>query len=200
MPTLFPPRLLIATHNAGKVKEFAVLLNQKNLELVNAGDLGLAEPEETGTTFAENALLKARAGFAASGIPCLADDSGLAVDALDGAPGIYSARWAGPQKDFSAAMARVEKELLAKTGAATGAKAAFVCCLALILADGQEIIVEGHITGTLSFPPRGDNGFGYDPLFIPDHETRTYAEMSTAEKKQTSHRAKAVQELLRKFP
>lgn len=184
-------KLIIATHNAGKVKEFAALINHDGLELIAAGALGLPEPEETGTTFAANAKLKALAAARAANLPALADDSGLAVDALSGAPGIYSARWAGTDKNFAAAMQRVEKELQNKNVSPTGAKAAFVAALCFSMPDGTCVEVEAQSAGTLTFPPRGAHGFGYDPIFIPSGETRTFGEMTAAEKEKFSHRAKA---------
>lgn len=184
-------KLIIATHNAGKVKEFAALINHDGLKLVAAGALGLPEPEETGTTFAANSKLKALAAARAANLPALADDSGLAVDALSGAPGIYSARWAGADKNFGAAMQRVENELHQKGITPTGASAAFVAALCFAMPDGTCVEVEAQSTGTLTFPPRGANGFGYDPIFIPLGETRTFGEMSAAEKEKFSHRAKA---------
>jgi XTP/dITP diphosphohydrolase len=195
-------RLVAATHNAGKLREFRDLLGGRGVDIVSAGDLGLPEPEETGDTFAANAMLKAVAASRASGLPALADDSGLCVAALGGAPGIYSARWAGGSKDFSGAMLRVESELLA-LGAAPPWRAWFVSALALSWPDGAEAAFEGRVDGTLVFPPRGTQGFGYDPIFLPDGHERTFGEMSASEKhgipadgsRALSHRARAFQDL-----
>lgn len=181
-------RLVAATHNPGKARELAELLDGR-FDLVAAGALGLAEPEETETSFAGNALLKARCAADASGLVALADDSGLSVRALDGAPGIYSARWAGPDKDFAAAMAKVEARLEAADG--DDRAAWFTCALAVAWPDGPAVVVEGRVDGTLAFPPRGGLGFGYDPIFVPEGETRTFGEMAPAEKDALSHRARA---------
>ena len=180
MPRRLAGRLVIATHNGGKLVEMRELLAPFGLEAVSAGDLGLPEPDETGTTFAENAAIKARAAAAASGLPALADDSGICVAALDGAPGLFSARWGGPAKDFGAAMARIKRELA--TRGATDQRAHFVSALLLAWPDGHEELFEGRIHGTLAFPPRGERGFGYDPVFRPDGHERTFGEMSSEEK------------------
>ena len=193
-------RLVIATHNAGKLREFEELLRPFDLSLLGAAALGLEEPEETGSTFRGNAILKAQAAARASGLVALADDSGLCVDALDGAPGVYSARWAGPTKDFGAAMARVERELEAHA-APPPWRAAFVSVLALAWPDGAVETFEGRVDGSLVFPPRGTAGFGYDPIFRPDGHDRTFGEMSSHEKHgipadgslALSHRARAFQ-------
>ena len=174
-------RLVIATHNAGKLREFEELLRPFDLSLLGAAALGLEEPEETGSTFRGNAILKAQAAARASGLVALADDSGLCVDALDGAPGVYSARWAGATKDFGAAMARVERELEAHA-APPPWRAAFVSVLALAWPDGAVETFEGRVDGSLVFPPRGTAGFGYDPIFRPDGHDRTFGEMSSHEK------------------
>ena len=187
-----PPRLVIASHNAGKVVEIDDLLGPFAIEVIGATALGLAEPEETGTTFQANALLKAQAAAKASGIPALSDDSGLSVWGLGGAPGIYSARWGGPDKDFYAAMARVEAEL----GDKPDRSASFFCVLSLAWPDGSVRSFEGRVDGTLVFPPRGDHGFGYDPIFVPDGDTRTFGEMEMAEKKTFNHRARAFAKLI----
>ncbi len=187
--------LVIATHNPGKLREIAQLIEPFGIDVVSASDLGLPEPEETGTTFAANAALKAHAAAAGSGHPALADDSGLAVAALEGAPGIFSARWAGPDKDFTAAMARVEQEL-EKTGAGNR-RAAFVCALCLAYPDGCEQVFEGRIEDRLTWPPRGDKGFGYDPMFVAAGHEITFGEMEAAEKHKISHRARAFAELVR---
>lgn len=186
--------LVVASHNSGKVREIRALLAPLGFETKGAAELGLAEPEETGTTFAANAELKARAGAEASGLPALADDSGLAVDALDGAPGIYSARWAGDTKDFSLAMARVERELKDRAARNFGAK--FVCALALCLPDGECEIFEGKVHGTLGFPPRGSKGFGYDPIFTADGMDKTFGEIEPDAKHAISHRARAFAKLI----
>ena len=184
---LQPGRLVLATHNPGKVVELAELLGPLGLDVISAGELGLDEPEETGSTFIANAELKALAAAKASGLPALADDSGLCVDALGGAPGIYSARWAGPGKDFTVAMARVRDALDLE-----GPRSAhFICALSLAWPDGHVESVEGRVDGMLTWPPRGDNGFGYDPMFIMDGKSRTYGEISRAEKEADNHRARA---------
>lgn len=186
--------LVVASHNQGKVREIKALLGPHGIEPVSAGDLKLPEPEETGLTFIANAELKARAAADASGHPALADDSGLWVDALDGAPGIYSARWAGPTKDFSIAMARVEKELREKK--ATDFSARFVCALSIAMPHGEIKSFEGEVHGHLSFPPRGTRGFGYDPIFIPQGWDQTFGEIDPQTKNDMSHRAKAFTKLL----
>ena len=192
-------RLVIATHNAGKLVEMRMLLEPFGLDAVSAGELGLPEPEETGATFRENAALKARAAATNSGLPAFADDSGLVVDALDGAPGIHTARWAGPDRDFGLAMEKVERHLREK-GAVTpeARRARFVSALSLAWPDGHTEDFEGVVEGTLVWPPRGSKGFGYDPMFLPDGFDRTFGEMSGEEKhgwlpgmKPLSHRARA---------
>ncbi|KDE21433.1 nucleoside-triphosphate diphosphatase [Acetobacter aceti 1023] len=178
--------LVLATHNAGKLAEFAKLLADFGIKVVSAGELNLPEPEETATTFAGNAAIKALAAAKAANLPALADDSGLCVAALDGAPGIYSARWAGPNKDFASAMARIED------GIGQGKRNAwFMCVLCLALPDGRTESFEGRIDGQIVWPPRGTQGHGYDPIFAPKGETRTFAEMADAEKNAISHRARA---------
>lgn len=191
--------LVIATHNPGKLKEIAELLAPIHLECVSAGSLGLAEPEETGLTFEANAAIKSEAAAKASGHYALADDSGLSVDALDGAPGIYSARWAGESKDFALAMQKVEAELKAKGISPEGAKAQFVCALALSSPEGHTLTFTGTVEGTLTFPPRGSKGFGYDPIFVPAGYTITFAEMEPEAKHAISHRAQAFRQLLAYF-
>ncbi|HEX5999563.1 MAG TPA: RdgB/HAM1 family non-canonical purine NTP pyrophosphatase [Hyphomicrobiaceae bacterium] len=186
-------RLVAATHNPGKARELRELLAPYGLEVVSAGELGLAEPEETGTTFVANAELKALAAAKASGLPALADDSGLEVAGLDGAPGIYAARWAGPAKDFALAMQRIFDELTAR-GAATPdpePRANFAAALCLAWPDGTTEAFEGKIYGHLVWPPRGDKGFGYDPIFVADGESLTFGEMEPARKHAISHRARA---------
>jgi XTP/dITP diphosphohydrolase len=183
--------LVIASHNKGKVREIAELLGGYVTHFPSAGDLGLAEPEETEATFVGNAALKARAAAEASRLPALADDSGLVVPALGGAPGIYSARWARPDKDFAHAMARVERELGKGDPAAH-----FVCALALAWPDGHVEAVEGRLDGSLVFPPRGTRGFGYDPIFIPNGYDITFGEMDPDEKHRISHRADAFRQLV----
>jgi XTP/dITP diphosphohydrolase len=184
-------RIVVASHNAGKLREIDALLAPLGLIVTGAGALGLPEPDETGATFEDNAILKARASADASGIAALADDSGLAVDALGGAPGIYSARWAGPEKDFTAAMARVEREL---DGRDPSAK--FVCVLALAEPHGAVETFRGEIHGHLVFPPRGTQGFGYDPIFIADSMRETFGEIDPALKHSISHRAKAFEKFV----
>ena len=185
-------RLIVASHNQGKVREIRELLASFKADVISAGELNLPEPEETESTFIGNAKLKALAAAKASGLPALSDDSGLAVSALDGAPGIYSARWAGPSKDFTAAMLRVEKEM-----AGTADRSAkFVCALALCWPDSHCEVFEGEVHGTLSFPPRGTKGFGYDPIFVPVDLETTFAEMEPAAKHAMSHRARAFAQLV----
>jgi XTP/dITP diphosphohydrolase len=184
-------RLVIASHNKGKVREIALLLGAYVSEFPSAGELGLPEPEETETTFVGNAELKARAAAKGSNLPALADDSGLVVPALNGDPGIYSARWAGPDKDFAVAMERVRRELGDKDTSAY-----FVCALALAWPDGEVEAVEGRVYGRLVFPPRGEKGFGYDPIFIPDGHDITFAEMDPDDKHRMSHRADAFAQLV----
>jgi XTP/dITP diphosphohydrolase len=195
--------LVIATHNPGKLAELRELLAPFGIESASAGELGLAEPDETGTTFRENARLKAAAAAAAAQRPAFADDSGLAVDALGGAPGIHSARWAGPDKDFASAMRRIEDEL-GRRGAVRPEerKAHFVCALCVAWPDRHVEEFEGRIDGTLVWPPRGTAGFGYDPIFLPDGHARTFGEMTSDEKhglpplgSGLSHRARAFQQV-----
>lgn len=186
--------LVLASHNPGKLREIRELLEPFALVIKGAGELGLPEPEETGETFAANAALKALAASEASGLPALADDSGLAVSALDGAPGIYSARWAGQKKDFASAMARVQQELIAK--ATQNFTAKFVCALALADPSENTVIFEGEVHGTLVFPPRGTKGFGYDPIFVADGMTETFGEIEPATKHAMSHRARAFKKLV----
>lgn len=186
-------KLVVASHNPGKVREIDALLRPLSADVVSAAELGLAEPEETGKTFAENACLKARAAAAASGLPALADDSGLAVPALGGDPGIYSARWAGPDKDFALAMEKVEKAL--KETGSEDRTAYFVCVLALAWSDGHCEEFEGRVYGSLVWPPRGENGFGYDPVFQPDGFDSTFGEMDPSDKHAMSHRAAAFSQL-----
>ena len=186
--------LIVATHNAGKLREIVELLAPYGIHVSSAAEHGLPEPEETGTTFLANAELKALAAALAAGVPALSDDSGLAVDGLDGAPGIYSARWAGPSKDFGAAMARVERELTER--GSTNRRAHFISALTLAWPDGHYESFEGRVSGTLTFPPRGDRGFGYDPIFVPDGLSQTFGEMHEATKHRISHRARAFSQLV----
>ena len=186
--------LVVASHNQGKVREIKARLGPHGIESVSAGDLKLPEPEETGATFIANAELKARAAADASGHPALADDSGLWVDALDGAPGIYSARWAGPTKDFRIAMTRIHDELRHKGISTSAAK--FVCALCVALPSGESQVFEGEVHGRLTFPPRGEHGFGFDPIFIANGMEDTFAEIDPAKKHAMSHRAKAFEKLL----
>ncbi|MCP4327502.1 MAG: RdgB/HAM1 family non-canonical purine NTP pyrophosphatase [Alphaproteobacteria bacterium] len=184
--------LVVASHNPGKVREIGDLLAGRVAGRVrSAAELDLDEPEETGTTFTENALIKAHAAAAAGHI-ALADDSGLAVPALGGAPGIHSARWAGPERDFAAAMRRLEDAL----PAGADRSAYFVCALALVWPDGEEAIFEGRVDGTLVWPPRGDYGFGYDPMFVATGYDITFGEMDPQQKHRTSHRADAFRRLV----
>jgi XTP/dITP diphosphohydrolase len=187
--------LVVASHNQGKVREIRELLAPWHLHVVGANELGLDEPEETESTFADNAALKARAAAQATHYPALADDSGLVVTALGGAPGIYSARWAGAEKDFAVAMKRVEQELRAKS--ATDMSAKFVCVLALAAPHEDVEIFEGEVHGHLVFPPRGTHGFGYDPIFVADGMTETFGEIEPATKHSMSHRARAFEKLVK---
>jgi len=196
-------RLVIATHNAGKLAEMRELLSPYGIEAVSAGELGLGEPDETAVTFRDNARIKAVAAAKASGLPSFSDDSGVVVEALGGEPGIYSARWAGPNKDFRAAMQLIEDKLT-ESGATTPAqrRAAFVSALCVAWPDGHVEDFEARVDGTLIWPPRGDKGFGYDPMFVPDGHTRTFGEMSSEEKHGLpprgaglSHRARAFMQL-----
>jgi XTP/dITP diphosphohydrolase len=187
--------LVVASHNQGKVREIRELLKPFALHVVGANELGLEEPEETEDSFAGNAELKARAAANATGHVALSDDSGLAVTALDGAPGIYSARWAGSGKDFAVAMTRIESELKEKT--ATDLSAKFVCALTLAAPHGETKTFEGEVHGTLAFPPRGSHGFGYDPIFIADGMTQTFGEIDPAAKHAMSHRARAFEKLVK---
>ncbi|QGZ96984.1 RdgB/HAM1 family non-canonical purine NTP pyrophosphatase [Terricaulis silvestris] len=191
---LLAGRLVVASHNSGKVHEIGALLAPLGVEAVSAGALGLPEPEETETTFTGNAALKSRAASAASGLPALADDSGLEVFALGGDPGVYSARWAGPSKDFNAAMERVWRALQEKGTQDFSAR--FVCALALSRPDGETQVFEGEARGVIVWPPRGDKGFGYDPIFVADGQTRTFGEMTHDEKLPLTHRARAFEKLL----
>jgi len=193
-------KLVVATHNAGKAREFAALFAPYGIEIVSAGSLGLTAPAETGTTFEENALIKARTVAEASGLPALSDDSGIVVDALGGAPGVYSADWAGPGGDFGVAMQRIEDELRAK-GATTFDKrtARFVAVLCQAFPGGEHEMFRGEIEGHVVWPPRGTNGFGYDPMFVPEGYETTFGEMASGAKQGTSagdgkplsHRARA---------
>jgi XTP/dITP diphosphohydrolase len=191
---LQPGKLVIASHNPGKVREIAELLQGRGLEVVSAADLDLPEPEETGTTFVANAELKALQAADLSGLPALADDSGLCVDALGGDPGIFSARWAGEAKDFDLAMRLVEDRLGEEPDAPRDAH--FVCALALAWPDGHVEWFEGRVEGGLVWPPRGPNGFGYDAMFLPDGHDRTFGEMEFAEKHSIGHRADAFRQLV----
>ena len=186
--------LVIATHNAGKMREIGALFAGFNIHILSAADLGLAEPDETKTSFTGNAILKAREAAMASGKPALADDSGLAVTALNGAPGIYSARWAGPDRNFNVAMGAVEAAL-AKTGIKDHS-AEFICALAIVWPDGDVVCVEGRVKGQLLFPPRGTMGFGYDPIFQPNGYKISFGEMNPDTKHAISHRANAFAQLL----
>ena len=191
------PQLIIASHNAGKVREIGELLAPYGADVISAAELNLAEPDETGVTFIENAVLKAQAAAKASGLPALADDSGLAVDALGGEPGIYSARWAGTERDFSLAMKTVNDKIAARQATGENNRAAhFVCALALCWPDGHCETIEGYVHGDLIWPPRGEQGFGYDPMFVPHGHQRSFAEMDPQEKHAMSHRADAFKQLV----
>jgi XTP/dITP diphosphohydrolase len=196
MRRLGPGKLVIASHNQGKVREISALLGPYGIEPVSAAALDLPEPEETGTSFVDNADLKARLAADLSGLPALADDSGLCVDALEGRPGIHSARWAGPDRDFRVGMDRIWEEVLAK-GPEAGRDAHFVCALAVAWPnDGQCENFEGRVYGQLVWPPRGDKGFGYDPMFQPIGHDQTFGEMDPAAKHAMSHRADAFRKLV----
>jgi len=192
-------RLVIATHNPGKLAEMRNLLAPYGIEAISAGELGLKEPDESGMTFRDNARIKAEAAAQATGLPAFADDSGLAVDALDGAPGIHSARWAGPDRNFRRAMETIEEKLRARGGTTPERrKAHFVSALCVAWPDRHVEDFEARVDGMLVWPPRGDKGFGYDPMFLPDGHTRTFGEMGSEEKhglpprgKGLSHRARA---------
>lgn len=193
MPRRFnEDKLVIASHNEGKVREIAELLRPYHVKVFSAASLDLPEPEETGYTFIANAELKAQAAAKASGIAALADDSGLTVAALDGAPGIYSARWGGPKKNFDLAMNRVHRSLQGKDDKS----AAFICALSLVWPDGHAENFEGTVTGSIVEPGRGDRGFGYDPIFVPEGDKRTFAEMDPDEKHAISHRADAFEKMV----
>ncbi len=191
------PKLVVASHNKGKVREIADLMRPFTIETVSAGDLNLPEPEETGLTFQANAELKAHAAARASGLPALSDDSGLAVEALDGQPGIYSARWAGPSRDFAVAMNKVQAALETKGAASPETRrASFICVLTLAWPDGHAESFEGRVHGSLVWPPRGGLGFGYDPMFQADGYEITFGEMDPAKKHAISHRAHAFRQLI----
>ncbi len=199
---LEPGKLVIASHNAGKVREIRALLEPFGIDPISAGDLNLPEPEETGTTFEENALLKAHASAQGSGLPALADDSGLCVAALGGAPGVYTADWAERQpyegeagRDWYMAMGKVEGKL-AEQGPDVDRSAYFICTLALAWPDGHAEVFEGRVQGSLIWPPRGTLGFGYDPMFRPDGHDQSFAELDPADKHAMSHRADAFKKLV----
>jgi len=185
-------RLLLASHNAGKLREIAELVAPHGIGVVSAAELGLPEPEETATDFVGNARIKALAGARGAGLPALADDSGFCVAALGGAPGVYSARWAGPSRDFAAAMARVNREM----GDTPDRRAWFVCALCLAWPDGETATFVGRVDGEAVWPPRGEHGFGYDPMFLPAGSAQTFGEMAPAAKHAISHRARAFAQLL----
>ena len=183
--------LIIASHNAGKVREIGELVEPLGISVRSAAELDLPEPVEDGDSFTANALIKSQSALKHSGNASLADDSGLVVPSLDGAPGIYSARWAGPEKDFAVAMERLQKE-----GCETGTPAYFICVLALSQPDRQDIVFEGRVDGTLTFPPQGEKGFGYDPVFVPKGYEVTFAQMDPVEKHRISHRASAFEKFV----
>jgi len=187
-------RLVVASHNPGKVREIAELIAPWKLQAISVGELGLPEPDETEPTFIGNALLKARAAARGAQLPALADDSGLCVEALDGAPGIYSARWAGPTKDFSLAMEDVNRRMQASGRSSRAAW--YICALAIAWPDGVEASFEGRIDGTLVWPPRGTRGFGYDPMFVPEGHSLTFGEMEPGAKHAMSHRARAFRQFV----
>lgn len=188
-------KLVIASHNKGKLKEIAELLAPFGVEVI-AGNADLPEPVEDADTFLGNAHIKSAYFAKAMGLAALSDDSGLCVPALDGAPGIYSARWAGPNKDFGLAMTKIKQEIEARGLQAEGQPAYFICALSLMTPEGKEVAVEGRVDGSLTFPPRGEKGFGYDPIFIPEGHSITFAEMEPAAKHAMSHRARAFAQLV----
>ena len=191
-------RLLLASHNRGKLAEIRVLIEPYGLEVVAAAELGLAEPKETGSTFLDNARIKAVAGAVGGRLPSLADDSGLEVEALGGAPGVHSARWAGPGRDFRLAMARLARELGEATAwTKEGPRASFTAVLCLAWPDGECVAFAGKVAGHLVSPPRGDRGFGYDPMFVADGHTLTFGEMEEDAKHAISHRARAFEQFAR---
>jgi XTP/dITP diphosphohydrolase len=189
---------VLASHNRGKLAELEVLLAPYSIAITSSRALGLGEPDESGSSFAANARLKAHAAAQASGLPALADDSGLEARGLEGAPGVQSARWAGPERDFAKAMARVRDALVLRFGdfARADRRAAFVAVLCLAWPDGHEELAEGRVEGELVDPPRGTGGFGYDPMFAPEGERRTFGEMTPADKQKLSHRGRALRRLL----
>lgn len=191
-------KLVIASHNQGKVREIQELLAPFGMEVISAGDLNLPEPVEDGDTFVANSLIKSVAASKASGLPALADDSGLSVDILSGAPGIYSARWAGPRKDFGRAMKKVEDAICEYDTIEQKAdrSAAFICALSLAWPDGHTEVFEGRVSGQMVWPARGEAGFGYDPTFQPDGYDVTFGEMEPAEKHEISHRADAFKQMV----
>jgi XTP/dITP diphosphohydrolase len=197
---LQPGRLVLASHNAGKLREFRELLAPYGYEVISVGELDLPEPEETGTTFEANAELKAVAAAAASGLPSLADDSGFCAAALGGAPGIYSARWAGPEKDFAMAMRNVEEKLQQLGATALDQRrGSFVAVLCLAWPDGHKEFFRGEVEGQIVWPPRGEKGFGYDPMFQPDGHDRTFGEMTSDEKHGWSHSTPGLSHRARAF-
>ena len=189
-------KLVIATHNAGKMKEIGLLFSGFNFAILSANDPDLPEPDETEDSFIGNAVLKARAATIASGYAALADDSGLAVAGLGGAPGVFSARWAGPNRDFNIAMSAVEQAL--KKANSDDMRAEFICALALVWPDGHAVTVEGKIQGVVTFPARGKKGFGYDPIFQPDGHSSSFGEMEPDAKHAISHRANAFSKLIKR--
>jgi XTP/dITP diphosphohydrolase len=192
------PRLVLATHNAGKLVEIKALMAPLGVDVVSSGELGLPEPIEDGDSFVSNAALKAEAAVDATGLPALADDSGIEVFGLDRQPGIYSARWAGPDRDFGFAMTRVREELIARYDSFEQAdkRARFVALLCLAWPDGHQEFAEGDVKGVLVDPPRGTGGFGYDPMFQPEGQIQTFGEMPSSEKGHLSHRARAMNKLI----
>ena len=188
-------KIVLASHNAGKLREFSTLLAESGITVISAAELNLPEPEETEETFTGNAAIKALAAARASGLPALADDSGFCVAALDNRPGVYSARWGGPTKDMQIAMDRVHQEM----GDSADHRAFFVAALCLAWPDGETRTAQGECHGTVVWPPRGDHGHGYDPMFVPEGGNRTFAEMTEAEKNAISHRGRALEQFLKNF-
>ena len=188
-------KIVLASHNKGKIAEFQTMFDPLEITIVGANEIGLPEPEETENTFEGNALLKARHACEITAMPCLADDSGLSVTALNGSPGIYSARWAGPNKDFSMAMKKIREDI----GDNPDKSAQFIAVLALVTPEGHEFVVRGEVEGHITYPPRGNDGFGYDPIFIPENENKTFSELGAMGKDKYSHRRRAFEKLKQKL-
>lgn len=190
-----PQKLVLASHNPGKIREFQTLFQGHDIAIIGANELGLPEPDETEDTFEGNALIKARHACEITAMPCLADDSGLSVAALDGAPGVDSALWAGPNRDFTDAMKKIGEAVKNHPDQS----ATFVAVLTLVYPDGREIIARGEVSGSITYPPRGEHGFGYDPIFIPEGESKTFGQLGAAGKDRYSHRRRAFDCLIEKL-